>query len=149
MTALYAQPPNMANITLPPCFIGVISFVQVRFGILRPRTRPNTAARSVYIAMIAIVMSDSARVIFSVKTPQSVQKRAGTPERSICTLSFALSTCQALTGRDCASHIDLPSSDIEGAVMSIAEIMAHIAAHRSTGTVSGCSTNAALSTSPR
>ena len=33
--------------------------------------------------------------------------------------------------------------------MSITEIMAHIAAHRSTGTVSGCSTNTVLSISPR
>ena len=40
---VYPKPPNIAIITPKLCLIGVISLVQLRFGILSPKNSPNNA----------------------------------------------------------------------------------------------------------
>lgn len=50
---------------------------------------------------------------------------AGRAVSASCTLSFARSTCQGLTGSDCASQRDFPSSETDGVAMSFIDAMAH------------------------
>ena len=61
----------------------------------------------------------------------------GTPVIRTCTSSLARSTCQGFTGRDCACHRHLPSSDTEEEVMSFIDPTKHSAAHSSTAVMSG------------
>ena len=61
---------------------------------------------------------------------------------------MARRTCQAVTGRDWASHRLLPSRDTEGAAISFMLMRAHTAAHSSTDTVS-VSTGSTRDTAPR
>ncbi len=61
----------------------------------------------------------------------TAKETQGTP-RSKCSFNFACNTCKGETGRDCRIHRCLPSSEIEGAVMSIIEhIISAIAAKKS------------------
>ena len=61
--------------------------------------------------------------------------------------SFARSTCQGFTGRDCISHRDFPSSDTEGTAISFIEAIMHPMAHSSIGTLPGFSPNTPPSSS--
>ena len=70
----------------------------------------------------------------------------GMPVSKSCTESFARSTCQGFTGRDCMSHRDFPSSETEGTTGSVDSAKKHSIAHSSTGTLPGRSPNTSFMT---
>ena len=60
-----------------------------------------------------------------------------------CLESFAFSTCQGVTGRDCMSHRLFPSRDTEGAVMSFMDATPHRQMDSITGTLPSRPSNSA------
>lgn len=119
--------------TFNPCFMGVISFVQLKFGNLSPKNIPINA-----IKITNKVMKIKERIISVISYPKTIiahvrQKYDGISVSSICRDIFALSTIHGLIGKDCSIHKFLPSSETEGATVSFITDIVHTAVITITG----------------
>ena len=123
----------MAIATARLCLMGASSFVHVRFARITPSVSPRQAENTVYESAVT-KMSGSAGVSGNTSTMHASGTSAGIAVSASCTLSFARSTCQGVTGSDCASQRFFPSSETEGVAMSFIAAMVHTPVHSSTST---------------
>ena len=122
----------METKTLMLCLIGVISFVHLRFGYLRLSTKPSIEKKRMKTNGIAIIVIAPRIVGLRAMIAHMLQMIAGMPVSKRCMLLLALTACHEVIGRDCASQIFLPSSEIEGADISFIEAIKQISAAAAT-----------------
>ena len=119
----------METKTLMLCLMGVISFVQLRFGYLRLSTSPNIEKKRIKTAGTAITVKAPRGVGLRAIIVQALQANAGIPVRRRCILLFA---CHEVIGNDCAIQMFFPSSETDGADISFIEAIRQISAAEAT-----------------
>ena len=139
MAAAYSHPASITSSTVIRCLMTVISFVQTRLGRFRSISRPNSAASHTNSSGSTTSSTASCRAGRIASSTSTEVTAMGMPVTSSCTSSLARSSCHAVTGRDCASHRFLPSSDTEDAAVSFMEPIRHRAAHSITARKPGAS----------
>ena len=124
--------------------MGMSSLVHVRFARATPSVSPRHAENAMY-ASASAKTSGSAAVTGRINAMQASGTSAGRAVSASCTLSFARSTCQGLTGSDCASQRDFPSSETDGVAMSFIDAMAHTPVQSSTSAQPLCEVKTSFS----
>ena len=131
-----AIPASIENIRGASCFTGTVSLVHSRFGLLRLNTSPSEVTSRIFAAAAIII---SAAVTGEMR--KAAEKRISdiTADGSVAVkanLIFALSISDVFTGIVRRIQSDLPSSEIDDAVISPIEQIKHTAVSTIPGIIS-------------
>ena len=110
------------------CFMGIISFVQLRLGFFNPIASPKAASaaeKNCGNRMSISAQTGSGRIA---AIEAMLQRSMGIFVIRSWTLSFARSTGRISSGSDCSIHKVFPSRETEGAAVAFIEERVHIMA---------------------